>query len=184
MLASSEETGPQEQFKVSPEALSQLKLMGFGENRSIRALTQYKNDVERACNWLFEKMDDTTLDAPIEQPKTESQQKQNKDIFVSQENIDFIVAMNFSAKAAKFALTQTDNNLERAIDYILSHENVGEDEPAQVQEEVKSQQKEQSEQVQDKAAIYTTKYDLHAVIVHLGKSTQAGHYTTYIKHGG
>lgn len=36
--------------------------------------------------------------------------------------------MNFSAKAAKIALSKTDNNFERAIDYILSHENIEEEE--------------------------------------------------------
>lgn len=32
--------------------------------------------------------------------------------------------MNFSEKVAKYALQKTDNNVERALDYILSHENI------------------------------------------------------------
>ncbi len=39
--------------------------MGFGENRARRALDKYNNDVENAMNYLFEKIDDASLDLPF-----------------------------------------------------------------------------------------------------------------------
>jgi len=46
--------------------------MGFGENRSKRALEATNNNAEAAMNWLFDRNDDLSLDAPIENKKSSS----------------------------------------------------------------------------------------------------------------
>lgn len=40
--------------------------MGMSKNRCIRALLAMNNNVEAAMNWIFERMDDPSLDNPIE----------------------------------------------------------------------------------------------------------------------
>lgn len=40
---------------------------------------------------------------------------------VSEESLAMIVSMGFTSKQAAKALQQTDNNLDRAIDWIFSH---------------------------------------------------------------
>lgn len=40
--------------------------MGFGENRARRALDTFSNNLESAMNYLFENMDDQSLDLPLQ----------------------------------------------------------------------------------------------------------------------
>ena len=49
------------------------------------------------------------MDGLIEEPEEEN------------ENEAIVVSMGFTQKQAKLALKQTDNNVERAIDYLFSH---------------------------------------------------------------
>lgn len=58
------------------------------------------NDPEAATLWLFERMDDATLDLPLEQ-------KQGSQTAVSVENIEMVVAMGFSHSQAKYALAKS-----------------------------------------------------------------------------
>lgn len=56
-----------------------------------------------AALWLFERMDDATLDQPF--PK--KQKGQGKEIRVSQENIEAVVGMGFAESQAIFALKKS-----------------------------------------------------------------------------
>lgn len=49
------------------EAVATLTGLGFSEPRAQRALKATGGDVEASANWLFEHMDDATLDAPLTQ---------------------------------------------------------------------------------------------------------------------
>ena len=50
-----------------------------------------------------------------------SGQKKKKDIAISEDNIAMVMSMGFEAEMAKTALRNTDNNVERAIEWIFSH---------------------------------------------------------------
>ena len=43
------------------------------------------------------------------------------EVAVSEENIAMVMSMGFSMDQAKVALQNTDNNVERAIEWIFSH---------------------------------------------------------------
>lgn len=46
--------------------------MGFGENRSKRALILNNNNAEAAMNYLFEHAEDNSLDLPLEKKSAKS----------------------------------------------------------------------------------------------------------------
>ena len=52
------EDDEEEEHQFNQDALNQLLMMGFGENRAKRALLNNNGDVEMATNWLFEKIED------------------------------------------------------------------------------------------------------------------------------
>lgn len=83
--------------------------------------------------------------------------------------------MGFTMNQAKKALKATDNNTERAIDYIFSH-----------QDELDA---DEIDQLTQPAAAATSnknhrdgdgKYRLKAFISHMGTSSQVGHYVCHI----
>ncbi|CAD8212776.1 unnamed protein product [Paramecium pentaurelia] len=152
--------------EYTEDNLQTLMGMGFGENRCKRALIKYKNDVEAAMMFIMESLDDPTQDQPLQQKQQGPQ--------ISEEFVEQIVAMGFNQDQARFALSKTDNNLERAMDYIFNHD---------LELEMKQPQEKQ-QQKQDQFENQTSKYELFACIVHLGKSVHCGHYVSYIKKNG
>jgi len=117
-------------------------------------------------NWLFEKTDDLSLDDPLPQ----ASKPKAGGIHVSDSHIESLMGMGFTADQSRLALTKCDNNPERAIEYLFSHDM--EQEAKEVAAESNVMQIEEPKDV---------KYDLEGCIVHLGSSYHAGHYVAYIK---
>eukprot|EP00892_Ulva_mutabilis_P007889 jgi/Ulvmu1/5472/UM023_0008.1 len=62
--------------RVNQEVLAQLKDMGFGHDRSVRAVHFSGNStIQGAMNWLEEHQTDTDLDEPLRVPKAEEKPK-------------------------------------------------------------------------------------------------------------
>lgn len=88
-----------------------------------------------------------------------------------------IISMGFSISQATKALKATNNNTERAVDYIFSH-----------QDELDMEDIEESEVAPSSSAGQQAKncrdgdgkYRLRAFISHMGTSSQAGHYVCHI----
>lgn len=88
-----------------------------------------------------------------------------------------IVSMGFSASQATKALKATNNDTERAVDYIFSH-----------QDELDMEDIQESEAAPSSAAVNPAKncrdgdgkYRLKAFVSHMGPSSQAGHYVCHI----
>eukprot|EP01017_Pseudomicrothorax_dubius_P036487 TRINITY_DN5228_c0_g1_i5.p1 TRINITY_DN5228_c0_g1~~TRINITY_DN5228_c0_g1_i5.p1 ORF type:complete len:114 (-),score=27.49 TRINITY_DN5228_c0_g1_i5:62-403(-) len=82
--------------------------------------------------------------------------------------------MGFTDKQARRALEKTDNNVDRAIDYLFNHPDDIEDEqagaPAQEAKhfDVESQ---------------TARYRVVGSLLHLGSSVNSGHYVCYTRKG-
>ena len=87
-----------------------------------------------------------------------------------------LMDMSFTRDQAVKALKMTDNNMERAVDWIFSHpDDLGTEDP---QEEMEASSSENS----DKANLTNgePKYKLVAFISHMGTSHMVGHYVCHI----
>jgi ubiquitin carboxyl-terminal hydrolase 5/13 len=149
--------------------VQQLTSMGFGKNRCIRAcLATGNRDAEAAMQWLMEKMDDATLDLPLEAPKSAEADLPPADL------ISQLEGMGFPKDRCIYALRQTKHDAQRAIDWLFSH--MDEDLPASG-----SEGKQQDNKSQDSKP---ARYRLCAFITHLGRSTGTGHYVAHILREG
>jgi ubiquitin carboxyl-terminal hydrolase 5/13 len=151
--------------------VSQLVAMGFPEVRANKAAIKTGNSgAEAAMNWLLEHMDDPDIDQPLPASSSLSASSLN-------EAVETIAAMGFTRNQAIKALKATNNNVERAMDWIFSHveelDSVGEEST--------------SAQTQSNTVAIDTqpaRYKLFAFISHIGGSTHTGHYVCHIKKDG
>jgi ubiquitin carboxyl-terminal hydrolase 5/13 len=97
------------------------------------------------------------------------------DFVPNEEGLAMILSMGFTMRQATKALKATNNNTERAVDYIFSHQ----DELDMDDEEAPSS----SAPAAAAAKNYRDgegKYRLKAFISHMGTSSQVGHYVCHI----
>jgi ubiquitin carboxyl-terminal hydrolase 5/13 len=97
-----------------------------------------------------------------------------KDFIPNEEGLAMILSMGFTMSQATKALRATDNNTERAVDYIFSH-----------QDELDNEEIVQSSSTSATPAPKNYrdgdgKYRLRAFISHMGTSSQVGHYVCHI----
>ncbi|KAJ8942716.1 hypothetical protein NQ318_017015 [Aromia moschata] len=163
---------PQEELLPEPEVqppapvmdaavLSQLADMGFPPEACKRAVFQTGNTgVETATAWIMEHFTDSDFADPFVPPGTESAK------FVpNAESLAMIVSMGFTPEQASKALKATDNNVERAMDWIFSH-----------QDELDSTELPAVPEFRDGEG----KYKLIGFISHMGTSTMVGHYVVHL----
>jgi ubiquitin carboxyl-terminal hydrolase 5/13 len=89
-----------------------------------------------------------------------------------------VMELGFSRPQALLGLKNTDNNAERAVDWLFNHPDV---DPMQVEEPKQEQQQQQASA--PSAENYNdggSKYQLHAFISHMGSSAHSGHYVCHI----
>lgn len=86
-----------------------------------------------------------------------------------------IISMGFTISQATKALKATDNNTERAVDYIFSHQDELDMEDVQ-ESEAPASSAQQNRNYRDGEG----KYRLRAFISHMGSSSQVGHYVCHI----
>ncbi|KAF7269329.1 hypothetical protein GWI33_017650 [Rhynchophorus ferrugineus] len=154
MLPEPEEAPPAPKFDQA--SLDALLEMGFPLESCKRALYQTGNSgVETAMAWIMEHISDPDFAAPFQPPGTESAS--------SSEAVATIVSLGFTSAQAVKALRSTDNNVERAIDWIFSH-------PDDVDI--------------PKFRDGPGKYRLVAFVSHMGTSTMVGHYVAHILKDG
>ncbi|KAJ8922243.1 hypothetical protein NQ315_004180 [Exocentrus adspersus] len=166
--------GPQPEEELLPEpevqppmpvfdqnVLSQLADMGFPLEACKRAIFHTGNSgLEEATAWIMEHIADSDFTDPFVPPGTESSQ------FVpNSESLDMIVSMGFTPQQATKALKATDNNVERAMDWIFSH-----------QDELDNVASPAPPSFRDGEG----KYKLIGFISHMGTSTMVGHYVAHL----
>jgi len=164
-------SGPVE-APLEPDAsiVNNLMNMGFGFEACRKAAYNTQNSgVEAAMEWVLQHMDDPDLNEPLVTagPSTGAPAACS----VSPENVEMLQAMGFTAKQARKALSKTDDNLERAADWVFSH-------AAELDEEDAAPVSAASD-LPDGAG----QYELAAFISHMGTSTACGHYVCHIKSG-
>lgn len=97
--------------------LSQLIDMGFPPEACKRAIFFTQNTgLENATQWIMEHISDSDFAEPFMPPGLES-----IGFVPNSEALQFIMGMGFTKDQATKALKATDNNPERAADWIFSH---------------------------------------------------------------
>ncbi|XP_011402875.2 PREDICTED: ubiquitin carboxyl-terminal hydrolase 5-like [Amphimedon queenslandica] len=174
-----EETGPaQPEVEIDEGVLSQLAGMGFDIEGCKRAIYHTKNQgIEPAMNWVLEHMGDPDFTDPFVPPGSVKSAGGGADKGggASEDSIAIVMSLGFTREQAMKALKATDNNVERAADWVFSHMD-----ELQQMEEGEGEEPMEEEQFSDGSG----KYSLIAFISHMGTSTMTGHYVCHIKKDG
>ena len=145
-------------FMYNSETLDTMLAMGIPENHAKIVLKETNNaNAEAAITWYYNHINDPKLNKP----------SQPTEIKVSQENIQNLQTMGFNETQAVNALKKCDNNVERAIEYLFSHN-----------------EEEKKVDVKLEKDTLPAAYQLHGFITHLGASASCGHYVAHVRKNG
>lgn len=94
--------------------------MGFPLSAIKRAIYFTKNSgLEAASQWIMEHITDPNFSDPFVQPGADC----NVTFTPDPNGIEMLTSMGFNVAQATKALKETNNNIERAADWIFSHQN-------------------------------------------------------------
>lgn len=97
--------------------------MGFHPEACKRAVFFTQNSgLEMATQWIMEHIGDSDFNDPFVPPGTDAGPKSNDSFSPDPTGLEMIQSMGFSVAQATKALKETGNNIERAADWIFSHE--------------------------------------------------------------
>lgn len=177
---------------INQDALDQLMAMGFSERRSKRALGETGNiNAEIAMNaYLLLHLDDQSDD--LEEEMGESNQeinnknkKNRNEMIVPPDLVAILTDAGFTKEQSIRALESTENNIERAFDWILSHDHPSSPSflsdnpqtfPSPHSDYKNNKNNNQKEKIEE---IKTFKYELIGFASHRGSSMQCGHYIAH-----
>jgi ubiquitin carboxyl-terminal hydrolase 5/13 len=92
-----------------------------------------------------------------------------------------LLSMGIDQPRAQWALEETDNNVERAIDFVFSHDGPP---PASAAAAPAAAKPNNSKAAMSKPVDGKAQYELFAMISHIGKSAQTGHYVCHQRIAG
>ncbi|TPX36157.1 hypothetical protein SmJEL517_g01651 [Synchytrium microbalum] len=171
VLPDEPEKAKEPQFDAA--TMAQLQGMGFPDIRCKRAILATGNGgADAAMNWLFEHMEDADIDDPLPEQVSSG----GGDGGASAADITSLTEMGFSIPMAKKALKQTNNNMERAVDWLFSHM----DDTADDEGGASTSNGPAPEVVDTRPA----KYRLIGAISHKGTSPHCGHYVAHVYKDG
>jgi ubiquitin carboxyl-terminal hydrolase 5/13 len=166
----------------------QLMAMGFSENGSKKAALATGNaDADAAMNWVFAHMEDPDFnDPPAAVPAaTTSTSAGNTSSAVNAESVMMLSSMGYTEEQAKAALTATNNDIERAADWLFSHTD---DLDSAVREAMSASKSASQAPTSSDATVISNdgkgEYELIAIVSHIGRNTDHGHYVSHIKKDG
>lgn len=172
-----EETLPDTEPSTNHPVINQcivdsLTLMGFPVEACKKAVFHTKNSsVEEATEWIMQHITDSDINDPFTVPGFD--QKNNLKFIPDSESLTMLMNMGFDIKQATKALKETNNNIERATDWIFSHPEIEDEidceEGTNIGDNMESQYRDGS-----------AKYKLVAFISHMGPSSHSGHYVCHI----
>ena len=112
------EAAPAE-VQIDESVVNQLVEMGFGREGCKRAVAKTNNSgVEAAMAWVMEHMGDADFNSPF-QPAGAAASKKAKGPPADEEAIAMVMSMGFTREQAEMGLRNTENNMERAVDWIF-----------------------------------------------------------------
>lgn len=154
---------------MDPEVFNSLIEMGFPPEACKRAIFFTKNSgIEPATQWMMEHIADSDFGDPFVPPGTNKTTK--KTFSPDPLCLEQLMSMGFNEIQATKALKATDNNIERATDWIFSH-------PDEI-DAMDTDADDGSAQPQYRDG--NANYKLVAFISHMGTSSQVGHYVCHI----
>lgn len=105
---------------MDPIVLQQLVFMGFPPEACKRAVFFTNNSgIEAATQWMMEHISDSDFGDVFNPPSTDSK---NVKFTPDPNGLEMLMGMGFNAAQATKALKETSNNIERAADWIFSHQ--------------------------------------------------------------
>ncbi|XP_041377545.1 LOW QUALITY PROTEIN: ubiquitin carboxyl-terminal hydrolase 5-like [Gigantopelta aegis] len=162
-------------IQIDESTVKQLVDMGFARNGCCRAVFHTKNSgAEVALNWIMEHMGDPDFSDPFVLPSGTKSGEAN--FQPNEEALLNIMSMGFNKDQATKALKSTNNNVERAVDWIFSH--------ADELEQPMETEEQSTETGRQAYRDGSGKYKLVAFISHMGTSTNVGHYVCHILKDG
>jgi len=173
-----DEPAAKEVVYENEQTVAQLMEMGFSKEGCKRAVHNTKNSgLEAAMTWVMEHMADTDFNEPFNMKGPAK-----KEIEISEENIAMVMSMGFETDIARTALKNTDNNVERAVEWIFSHPDGA---PEAGGSEANSENAPAAVQSDPTQGLTNgePRYNLIAFVSHMGTSPQSGHYVCHIKEG-
>lgn len=103
--------------QIDPIVLQQLKEMGFPEEACKRAIYFTQNTgIETSMQWVMEHIGDADVCDPFVPPSA------NTGFVPDPNGLEMIMGMGFNQAQSEKALQETNNNVERAVDWIFSHQ--------------------------------------------------------------
>ncbi|EGZ30642.1 hypothetical protein PHYSODRAFT_349574 [Phytophthora sojae] len=165
--------------------VAQLVSMGFSENGCKRAAIATGNsNAEAAMEWIFSHMEDPDFNDP---PAPAGSAAKPDGESVNMEHLSNLMAMGFAEAHAKCALKQTDNNPDRAAEWLFGHMDDLDGAVAQCESEsaasaAASGDSGSSSKRLDSDAVGD--YSLVGFVSHVGKNTNSGHYVCHMKKEG
>lgn len=164
------------ELNIDQGLVMQLVDMGFPMEACRKAVYHTKNSgIEAASNWVMEHMDDPDFADPLQ---VSGSTPDNDSFVANAAAVEMIMAMGFTMAQATLALKSTDNDVERAADWIFSHAM----ELDNAQEEIPSNAAAASQATANTDG--TGKYRLLAFVSHMGTSSKCGHYVCHIQKEG
>jgi len=168
--------------------MTQLQEMGFPQQRCIKALhATGNNDADTAMNWLFQHMEDSDIDAPLDLSVGGggSGGASGSGGAIDPGQIAQIdsMGMGFTEAQIKKALKETGGDMERAVDWLFNHpDDMGlvDDEGGvgNTTGEISSSSK--GEREMPGSTKLPANFLLHSIVCHKGTSTNAGYVLAFL----
>ncbi|XP_009985784.1 PREDICTED: ubiquitin carboxyl-terminal hydrolase 13 [Tauraco erythrolophus] len=187
-----------ESLDIDESAVMQLAEMGFPLEACRKAVYYTGNlGAEVAFNWIVAHMEEPDFAEPLVIPAFGEVASSGDAVFradgldnqPSEEIVAIIISMGFQRNLAIQALKATNNNLERALEWIFSHPELEEEsDPAldvmnaenNANANILAETGSEGPRIKDGSG----RYELFGFISHMGTSTMSGHYVCHLKKEG
>uniref|UniRef100_A0AAQ5XS70 Ubiquitin carboxyl-terminal hydrolase n=1 Tax=Amphiprion ocellaris TaxID=80972 RepID=A0AAQ5XS70_AMPOC len=185
--------------EIDEAAVMQLAEMGF-PLEACRKAVYYTGNMgpEMAFNWIIAHMEEPDFAEPLLLPSMMDPGPSTSDSPVGaaplgssppEESIAILTSMGFPRNHSIQALKATNNNLERALDWIFTHPEEEESDAVSDMADTEPNDNAFSNANSHSDSTLspdrdTTGYELFAFISHMGASTMSGHYVCHIKKEG
>ncbi|NWQ95037.1 UBP13 hydrolase, partial [Burhinus bistriatus] len=183
---------------IDESSVMQLAEMGFPLEACRKAVYYTGNlGAEVAFNWIIAHMEEPDFAEPLVIPAFGEVASSGEAAFGAvaldnqppEEMVAIIISMGFQRNLAIQALKATNNNLERALEWIFSHPELEEEsEPAldmmnmanNANANILAETGSEGPRIKDGSG----RYELFGFISHMGTSTMSGHYVCHLKKEG